>query len=414
MSDPWYVQLFKNYAHSYEKEPFTQGTLGECNFLEQELGFDKSLSILDVGCGTGRHTIELAKRGYKVTGIDLSENQLQLARKKAAHEKLDIPFLQADARNLPFHAEFDAAIMLCEGGFCLMETDEENAAILQSIARALKDKAVLIFTTLNGLFPLSQNLNAFYAHANTEDSSTCTSTGFDLCALRDHNTTTFTDDDGEQHTIVSSERYYLPTEIRTLLRGLGFTDIEFFGAHLGAFNRENSLTQTDFEMLVVAKKELSPSNLVRLYTQACKAPLSEAYKLILQTLTLCGREMQKQLPESEVSGLYPGYLDMSYIAIIPPNLKKRQLKLALVYVHEKGAFELWLAGRNRSIQAQVREELRGKLSPSYILVEEAKGEDAIVQLRLGPHTDFTDMNLLIEKLCVMMHTMLQDLEPLLS
>ncbi|MEA4859738.1 MAG: methyltransferase domain-containing protein [Sphaerochaeta sp.] len=414
MHEPWYVQLFKNYAHSYEKEPFTQGTVGECDFLEQELGFDKSLSILDVGCGTGRHAIELTKRGYKVTGIDLSENQLGLARKNAAKEALSISFLQADARNLPFRAEFDAAIMLCEGGFCLMETDEENAAILQSIASALKDEAILIFTTLNGLFPLSQNLNAFYADAKTEEGSTCTSTGFDLCTLRDHNTTTFTDDDGQEHTIISSERYYLPTELRTLLAGLGFTKVEFFGAHLGAFSRKNPLSQTDFEMLVVAKKELSSLTLVNLYTQACKAPLSEAYKLILKTLTLCGRELQKHLPESEVSGIYPGYLDMSYIALIPPNLKKRQLKLALVYVHEKGAFELWLAGRNRSIQAQVREELRGKLPSPYMLVEEAKGEDAIVQLRLGPLTDFTDMNLLIGKLCAMMHTMLQDLQPLLS
>ena len=102
MHEPWYVQLFKNYAHSYEKEPFTQGTVGECDFLEQEFGFDKSLSILDVGCGTGRHAIELTKRGYKVTGIDLSENQLALARENAAKEALSISFLQADARNLPF------------------------------------------------------------------------------------------------------------------------------------------------------------------------------------------------------------------------------------------------------------------------------------------------------------------------
>lgn len=414
MHEPWYVQLFKNYAHSYEKEPFTQGAVGECDFLEQEFGFDKSLSILDVGCGTGRHAIELTKRGYKVTGIDLSENQLSLARKNAADEALPIPFLQADARNLPFRAAFDAAIMLCEGGFCLMETDEENAAILQSIASALKDEAILIFTTLNGLFPLSQNLNDFYANAKTEEGSTCTSTGFDLYTLRDHNTTTFTDDDGQEHTITSSERYYLPTELRTLLTGLGFTRVEFFGAHLGAFSRKDPLSQTDFEMLVVAKKELSSFTLATLYTQACKAPLSQAYKLIMKTLTLCGKEMQKQLPNSEVSALYPGYLDMSYIAIVPPSLKRRQLKLALVYVHEKGIFELWLAGRNRGIQAHVREELRGRIPSSYVLVEEAKGEDAIVLYTPAQPPDFTDVTLLTAQLCTLMQTMLQDLQPLLS
>lgn len=414
MNNPWYVQLFSNYAHTYEKEPFTQGTLGECDFLEQELGFDKRLSILDVGCGTGRHTIELTKRGYRVTGIDLSENQLQLARRKAEEQKLDITFLQADARNLPFQSEFDAAIMLCEGGFCLMESDEENAAILQSIARALKDSALLIFTALNGIFPLSQDINAFYTGATTEETSTCSSTGFDLCTLRDHNITAFTDDDGQEHTFTSTERYYLPPEIQTLLASLGFTTVEFFGAQLGSFSREHPLTQKDFEILVVARKEISPATLMRLYTQACKAPLSQAYKLILQTLTSCGKEMQNRYPDLEVSALYPGYLDMSYIAVTTQELKKHQLKLALVYLHEKGAFELWLAGRNRSIQSNVREMVRGKLPSIYEVVEEAKGEDAIVRYRYPSMPDFSDSAQLLAQITGMIHTMLQDLTPFLA
>ena len=57
MADPWYVSLFRNYAKQYDKESFTQGTLGECDFIEQELDYDKTLQILDVGCGTGRHSI---------------------------------------------------------------------------------------------------------------------------------------------------------------------------------------------------------------------------------------------------------------------------------------------------------------------------------------------------------------------
>ena len=64
-------------------------------------------------------------------------------------------FLQHDARNLPFHKEFDVAIMLCEGGFPLMETDEMNFEILKNVSNALKDKSEFIFTTLNGLFPSS-------------------------------------------------------------------------------------------------------------------------------------------------------------------------------------------------------------------------------------------------------------------
>ncbi len=59
--------------------------------------------------------------------------------------------------------EFDLAIMLCEGGFPLMETDEMNYQILQSAAKALNDKGKLIFTTLNGLFPLFHSVKEFLA-----------------------------------------------------------------------------------------------------------------------------------------------------------------------------------------------------------------------------------------------------------
>lgn len=76
----------------YDKECFVQGTLGECDFIEKEISRNKSLKIIDVGCGTGRHSIELAKRGYQVMGVDLSEFQLSAARKKAKSIKLEIDF----------------------------------------------------------------------------------------------------------------------------------------------------------------------------------------------------------------------------------------------------------------------------------------------------------------------------------
>ena len=150
----WYEELFENYGVKYDNECFTQGTVGECDFIEKEIGYNKVIKILDIGCGTGRHSIELTKRGYKVVGIDLSDSQLNRAREKAAAQELKIDFQQHDARKLPFSHEFDLAIMLCEGSFPLMETDEMNFQILKNAAKALKPGGKLIFTTLNGLFPL--------------------------------------------------------------------------------------------------------------------------------------------------------------------------------------------------------------------------------------------------------------------
>ncbi|MDP3581080.1 MAG: class I SAM-dependent methyltransferase, partial [Ignavibacteria bacterium] len=62
----WYEELFTNYSNTYDNEVFTTGTLGEVDFIEKEINYDKAKKILDIGCGTGRHSVELAKRGYKV------------------------------------------------------------------------------------------------------------------------------------------------------------------------------------------------------------------------------------------------------------------------------------------------------------------------------------------------------------
>jgi SAM-dependent methyltransferase len=254
MMKKWYESLFENYGQKYDKECFVQGTLGACDFIEQELAYDKSLKIIDVGCGTGRHSIELTKRGYHVTGIDLSDSQLARAREKAKQFALKIDFQKHDARTLPFDGEFDAAIMLCEGGFPLMETDEMNFEILKNVTRALKDKGKFIFTTLNGLFPLYHSVKKFCESAGKESNATYKSDTFDLMTLRDHNRTIFKDDAGNKKELECDERYYVPSEIIWLLKTLGYKKIDIMGAKLGAFSRKYKLTTEDFEMLVVAEK----------------------------------------------------------------------------------------------------------------------------------------------------------------
>lgn len=255
MKKQWYEELFENYGKKYDNECFTQGTLGECDFIEKELGHDRSRLILDIGCGTGRHAIELTARGYRVTGIDLSASQLARAREKAAERGISIEFMQGDARALPFADRFDLAIMLCEGGFPLMETDEMNFEILKSAARTLKSGGKFIFTTLNGLFPLYHSVEKFCAAAaGTPDGATYRANSFDLMTFRDHNVTEFEDDDGNKKTLSCNERYYVPCEITWLLKSLGFTKIDIYGAKLGAFSRTDKLTPEDFEMLVIAEK----------------------------------------------------------------------------------------------------------------------------------------------------------------
>jgi SAM-dependent methyltransferase len=250
----WYESLFENYGKKYDGEIFVQGTVGECDFIEKELNCNKSLKILDIGCGTGRHSLELAKRGYMVTGIDLSESQLKRAREKSVEQGLQVDFRKHDARQLPFKGEFDLVTMICEAAFPLMETDDMNYQILRNAASALKPGGKLIFTTLNGLFPLFHSIEKFCASGAKDGNATYGNNTFDLLTFRDFNTTSIEDDDGNKRELECNERYYVPPEITWLLKSLGFDKIDIFGAKLGAFSRDDKLTTEDFEMLVIAEK----------------------------------------------------------------------------------------------------------------------------------------------------------------
>lgn len=248
----WYEELFTDYANTYDKEEFTKGTVTEVDFIESEIEFDSTRKILDVGCGTGRHAIELAKRGYQVTGIDLSEDQLKRAKEKGESEVVEVTFLQGDARDFSFDEPFDVVIMMCEGAFPLMETDEMNFRILQNAERSLKESGKFIFTTLNALFPLYHSVKDFVNAGSTETQSE--QNAFDLLTFRDHSTVTVVDDSGRKKTLNCSERYYAPSEITWLLKSLNFKVIDIYGCGIGDFNRNNPLTSDNFEMLVIAQK----------------------------------------------------------------------------------------------------------------------------------------------------------------
>lgn len=247
---PWYEALFTNYANQYDKESFTQGTQSEVDFIEAELNYQKDATILDIGCGTGRHAIELARRGYKVTGIDLSDNMLERARAKALDAGVKVDFQKADARDFHFDQQFNQVIMLCEGAFSLMETDEMNFQILKNAASVLAPGGKFIFTCLNALFPLYHSVKDFV----DQGTSGVHEMNFDLLQFRDFSTYTIPDDDGVEMVLQCNERYYAPSEISFMLKLLGFKDIGIFGAEIGLMSRESVLRTDHYELLIVAVK----------------------------------------------------------------------------------------------------------------------------------------------------------------
>ena len=252
MTKKWYEELFADYAEMYDKERFAQGTIGECDFIEKEIAGDRAIPVLDIGCGTGRHAIELARRGYRVTGIDLSPAQIERARSKAAAAGVEADFRIGDARALEFQGEFGLVLLICEGAFPLMETDEMNFAILCGAVRALRPGGRLILTTLNGLFQLHRSLRQSEKESPVEPAGA--GRYFDLLTFRTRSRLNTFDDHGRPIELDCDERWYAPSELTWLLKQAGFATVEIFGARLGAFSRSNPLTADDIEILAIAQK----------------------------------------------------------------------------------------------------------------------------------------------------------------
>jgi 2-polyprenyl-3-methyl-5-hydroxy-6-metoxy-1,4-benzoquinol methylase len=205
-----------------------------------------------VGCGTGRHAIELARRGYDVTGLDLSPSQLERAEEKAKAAGVRVKFIRKDARAFDFQGRFGLVIMLCEGAFPLMETDEMNYRILENCANSLRKGGKFIFSTLNALYPLVSSLKKFL-----DEGAVGTRTSkitFDIATLREDSVLEVKDDNGKEKTLHCSERFYMPSELSWMLKTLGFRKVEIFGGTIGKFSRKAKPSPKEFELLVVAEK----------------------------------------------------------------------------------------------------------------------------------------------------------------
>jgi SAM-dependent methyltransferase len=142
------------------------GTDQEVRFITQVLNLTSGESILDLYCGYGRHAIELAKQGYNVTGVDATQDFLDIAVQKAQKANVKINFTQKDMRELDYDGEFSAVInMFAAFGYF---TDEENANIIKLIAKALQPNGLFLIDLLNRDWMVSNNLNRYWRHPSGE------------------------------------------------------------------------------------------------------------------------------------------------------------------------------------------------------------------------------------------------------
>lgn len=123
----------------------------------------------------------------------------------------------------------------------------------------------------------------------------------------------------------------------------------------------------------------------------------QVYRKILDSLSEIRRLIQKNHPDLTVGGLYPGYMDISFFTVVSPELKARQLKLVLVYVHGTGAFEAWLAAINRGVQQRYHSLLEERELRAFTLSPHGPGIDHLIKKTLVEKPDF-ECPLLLEQI----------------
>ena len=136
-SDNWYQTFFQGVVldmwRAATPEELTQA---EVAFLERELALEPGARVLDVPCGHGRHSVELAARGYRPTGVDLAEGMIASARQVAAERGVEVDWRQTDMRDLPRDGSYDAAF--CFGNSFGYLGPAGNREYLEAVAASLR------------------------------------------------------------------------------------------------------------------------------------------------------------------------------------------------------------------------------------------------------------------------------------
>jgi len=242
MNSKNWQKFFKDEAPRYLDNCFTKNTEFEIGFLIDELGLKKGDRILDVGCGTGRHSLGLAKKGMILTGIDLSRDMLDIAEQKAQEGKLNITFIQGDASEVKLDEQFDHAVCICEGAFSIFEKDIEpfryHLDILKNVNFMLKPGGKFLMTVLSGFKMIREHSDEDVRKGIFDPLTISCTNEMEL-------------NDGSKVTVC--EKGFLPYELTQMLNEAGFEIINLCGGTAGEWTK-HPLRLDEYEIMVVSRK----------------------------------------------------------------------------------------------------------------------------------------------------------------
>ena len=246
-SDPvgahWFEAMADFMGPAYLRYSFTKGTTQEVSFLTEAAGIRPGMAVLDVGCGPGRHTLELAGRGIAANGVDISQTFVDLGNAEADRRGIAhlAKFERRDARSLDFDGQFDVVMSLCQGGFGLVGRAEDGAAdstVLDGMATALKPGGRLILSAFSAYFMLR--------HLEDNDS-------FDAATGVNHERTTLRDGGSGSTEVDLWTTCFTPRELRLLVERAGLTVRNLWSVTPGSYSAKSPVVDEP-EFLVIAEK----------------------------------------------------------------------------------------------------------------------------------------------------------------
>ena len=244
----WYNIFFDEWYLKYWVRPITQErTEREVDAIIRYLGLTCNSRILDLCCGQGRHSLELARRGYNVTGFDLSETLLAASQEQADKEGLKVNFVRGDMREIPFEDEFDG-IFNFYTAFGYFEKDEDNEMVLRAASKALKPKGkfLLDYPCLEGRMSGWQKQEFFEYNDGTVMLHEMTHNVFEQTI---DNHVLYITKDNQRHRTGFTLRHYYGRELTACLERSGMEVLQTFGDTEGT-----PLNNRHIRVLVLAQK----------------------------------------------------------------------------------------------------------------------------------------------------------------
>ncbi len=222
---PWWEEVFSEDFARATHHLSNRHIKREADFIDHSLGVAQGAVVLDLACGTGQHSIELAARGYSVVGYDLSVYQLAVAGEAAQERGLKINFLQGDMREMAFQEMFDG-IYCWNTSFGYFE-EEKNVAVAERIFQALRPGGMFLIDVINRDYVMQNQPSQAWFQG---DACVCMDDmSVDYITSRLRVKRSIIMDDGRTRECHYSMRIYTLHELGKLLHGVGFRVIEASG-----------------------------------------------------------------------------------------------------------------------------------------------------------------------------------------